>query len=76
MLAFRHAVGLSAISFSAPLQKDAVSIPNALEAAKKINPCNPLLSEGDFYKLLFERFMILSLRRFLFFSKEHSELCD
>ena len=31
---------------------------------------------GDFYKLLFERFMNLSLRRFLYFLKEHSELCD
>ena len=31
---------------------------------------------GDFYKLLFERFMNLYLRRFLFFLKEHSELCD
>ena len=31
---------------------------------------------GDFYKLLCEWFMILSLRIFLFFSKEHSELCD
>ena len=39
------AVGLSAISFSAALQKDAASIPNALETTKKINPCNPLLSE-------------------------------
>ena len=39
------AVGLSAISFSAALQKDAASIPNALEATKKTNLCNPLLSE-------------------------------
>ena len=31
---------------------------------------------GDFYKLLFKRFMNLSLRRFLYFLKEHSELCD
>ena len=28
--AFRQAVGLSAISFSAPLQKDAAPIPNAV----------------------------------------------
>ena len=32
------AVGLSAISFSAALQKDAASIPNALEATEKTNP--------------------------------------
>ena len=36
------AVGLSAISFSAALQKDAAPIPNALEAIKtKQNPRNP-----------------------------------
>ena len=32
--------------------------------------------KGDFYKLLFKRFMNLSLRRFLYFLKEHSRLCD
>ena len=32
--AFRQAVGLSAISFSATLQKDAAPIPNASVAAK------------------------------------------
>ncbi len=35
-----------------------------------------LYNKGDFYKLLFERFMNFYLRRFLFFSKEHSELYD
>ena len=29
---------------------------------------------GDFYKLLFKRFMNLYLRRFLYFLKEHSRL--
>ncbi len=33
-------------------------------------------NKGDFYKLLFKRFMTLSLRRFLYFLKEHSGLCD
>ena len=37
-----EAVGLSAISFSAALQKDAAPIPNALAAIKtKQNPRNP-----------------------------------
>ena len=35
-----------------------------------------LYNKGDFYKLLFERFMNFYPRRFLFFSKENSELCD
>ena len=41
-----EAVGLSAISFSASLQKDAAPIPNAEEATKKPNPCKSVKIRG------------------------------
>ncbi len=41
-----EAVGLSAISFSATLQKDAAPIPNALAAAEKTNPCKSVKIRG------------------------------
>ena len=44
-----EAVGLSAISFSATLQKDAAPIPNALAATKKTNPCRSVKSVGEKY---------------------------
>ena len=43
------AVGLSAVSFSAALQKDAASIPNALGAARTQSPPYILINKVYFF---------------------------
>ena len=48
------AVGLSAISFSAPLQKDAAPIPNALAAAEK--KVKVLIDNSNFVNIIFIKF--------------------